>query len=225
MEWCSQVSDDSKYRNVSADALFGLQHIGRALARSSMPRSAKFGAGIHTVDPHVNGRMSFEKRMQQEAFIPGAHRPSVVSVLLPFAAPAQPPPPPPGDKAGLMALDTRLDVKLNNLAAQDSHQSPRQLYFVSAFGRQWQPPPASTNVRGYPVTNVPTAAELSPRVRYGIGAANSPRYRTHFKIGGEYQGATALKVGTRYSWLPQSVAWRNEERYESYAAQVREQAP
>ena len=50
-----------------------------------MPRSAQFGAGIHTVDPHVNGRMSFEKRMQQEAFIPGAHRPSVVSVLLPSA--------------------------------------------------------------------------------------------------------------------------------------------
>ena len=89
-----------------------------------------------------------------------------------------------------------------NSIALPSIVSPRQHAFAAAFSQASPMPP------GAPTLHMPEMTSFSsPRVHYGKGAANSPRYHSHFNSGG-----TVLKAGTRMGWWPSpSGAWNTEE--------------
>ena len=115
---------------------------------------------------------------------------------------------------GRYSFERRLQIETLNRAAQPNvatlpmpslalpmMTSPRQpeMGFAQAFAKHHAESPRTQFSEG--------AALFSPRVHYGIGGANSPRFHSHFNIG----SGMGLKAGTRMGFGPPGSQWHCEE--------------
>ena len=140
------------------------------------------------------------------------HNPAMPNLpVVPDVAPTMPTLPAPyivpPSLFGRYSFERRLQIETLNAAAQPltsgvalpSLASPRQLAFAERFA-QASPRPEPSGALAAPFG--------TPRVHYSKGAANSPRYHSHFTLG----SSPCLKAGTRMGWFPSPAGgWAVEE--------------
>ena len=113
---------------------------------------------------------------------------------------------------GRFSFERRLQLETLNHAAQPlissvampSMASPRhETGFAMAFARL--SPEGNSAAKQPFATDASTL--FSPRVIYGRGSANSPRWSSHFSGG----SSVSLKAGTRMGFGPPGISWQREE--------------
>ena len=137
------------------------------------------------VSPHVFGRYSFERRLQIET-LNRAAQPNVATLPMPSLA------------LPMMTSPRQPEMGFAQAFAKHHAESPRT-QFSEGFAKHHAESPRTQFSEG--------AALFSPRVHYGIGGANSPRFHSHFNIG----SGMGLKAGTRMGFGPPGSQWHCEE--------------